>query len=353
MSHQLPPFLCQYSPSFPALLQQLGCSLALSTYQAGKVVFVSPLNEQRLVQLPRSFPKAMGISLREGKLAIALKDAVQVFRNSPELAKSYPRKPQVYDALFMPRATYYTGQVDLHDVHWGADKLWAVNTSFSALCVVDDDYSFRPVWKPAFISKLASEDRCHLNGLAMRNDMPAYVSALGDGDTPQSWRDSITTGGVVMDIEKNQIVARGLPMPHSPRLYDGKLLVLCSASGELRLIEPEKEQSTVLFQADYFMRGMAKQGDYLFIGTSRIRKSSKTFGKLPMAKKAQHAGVIALHLPSLKIVAQFWYENSVDEIYDVQVLPNIQRPNIISTDMEEHRMGLLLPKRTFWGRKKD
>lgn len=353
MSTSLPPFSCQYSPNFPQILQEIGCSVALSTYQAGKVVFISPKNEQKLIQLPRSFPKAMGMSLKGNKLAVALKDSVQVFRNSKGLAQSYPRKAKTYDALFMPRATYYTGQVDLHDLHWGAEKIWAVNTSFSSLCIIDDDYSFRPVWKPAFISKLASEDRCHLNGLAMQDEKPAYVSALGDGDIPQSWRHRITEGGIIIEVETQEIVAEGLAMPHSPRLYDDQLLVLCSAAGELRLVEPQKGQSTVLFQADHFMRGMAKQGDYLFIGTSRLRKSSKTFSQLPMAKKAQRAGILVLHLPSCKMVAQFWYQNSVDEIYDVQLLPGMQRPNIVSTDMEEHRLGLQLPKATFWGRPRE
>ena len=51
----LAPFSCQYTPQIPELLQHLNCSIAISTYQAGKVVFISAKDENNLIQLPRNF----------------------------------------------------------------------------------------------------------------------------------------------------------------------------------------------------------------------------------------------------------------------------------------------------------
>ena len=176
MNQPPPPFSCSYSPNIPELLLQLNCSIALSTYQAGKVIFLSPKDENSLVQLPRNFQKAMGINIKDGKMAVATKDEVLVLVNSPELAKFYPRNPSTYDAMFMPRAAYYTGALDIHDIAWGAGgELFAINTYFSSLIKIDDNYSFTPYWTPPFISALTSEDRCHLNGMAMHNGYPKYV----------------------------------------------------------------------------------------------------------------------------------------------------------------------------------
>jgi uncharacterized protein (TIGR03032 family) len=151
------PFSCSYSPNIPELLQQLNCSIAISTYQAGKVVFLSPKNSDKLVQLPRTFAKAMGIALDGDKMAIACKDEVVLLKNSKGLAVHYPNKPHTYDALYMPRLTYHTGALDVHDLDFAKNgDLLEVNTSFSCIIKIDENYSFTPIRKPAFISKLGS-----------------------------------------------------------------------------------------------------------------------------------------------------------------------------------------------------
>ncbi|MBR9920799.1 MAG: TIGR03032 family protein [Bacteroidetes bacterium] len=347
----LPPFSCQYSPNIPELLQQLQCSLAISTYQAGKVVFLSPKNDESLIQLPRTFKKAMGIALHGDKMAVAKMDDVLVLKNSPHLASHYPRQPKTYDALFMPRASYYTGQIDVHDIDYGKDgRLFGVNTSFSCLIEIDDNYSFTPIWKPPFISKLASEDRCHLNGMALKDGLPKYVTSFNDGDSPQSWRDVVTTGGLVMDVPSNEIVARNIPMPHSPRIFDDKLYLLLSATGEFVRVDIETGKYEVIRKLDGFVRGLAKHGDYVFIGLSRLRKNSSTFAKLEIANKAQQAGIVVLHLPTGAYVGEIRYQTSVEEIYDVQVLPGMMRPGILNTMKEEYKLGLATPESTYWAR---
>lgn len=348
-----PPFSCQYSPGFSAVLQQLQLSLALSTYQAGKIVLISPKDEKSIIQLPRSFKKAMGIALHQDRMAIATKDEVIVLRNSPQLALHYPQKPAVYDALFMPRSTFYTGHLDIHDLEWGKDGLYAVNTFFSCLCKIDADYNFTPIWQPPFISKLATEDRCHLNGMAMKDGLPAYVTAFNQGDTPKSWRPTVTTSGIVMKVPSGEIIASDLAMPHSPRLYEEGLFVLLSAAGTLLKIDPSTGTKTEVFRYPGFLRGMDRHGDYLFIGVSQIRASSKTFAKIDDQFKKSAAGILVVHLPSGKLVGQLAYQASVEEIYDVKVLPGLRRPNILSTLQEDHKRGLATPFATYWGKEEE
>lgn len=343
------PFQCHYSPSFATLLQQLNASLALSTYQAGKVVLISPQEEQRIVQLPRSFRKAMGLALHQDRMAIATLDEVVVLRNSPELAVHYPQKQGVYDRLYMPRATFFTGALDIHDLEWGKDGLYAVNTIFSCICRIDANYNFTPIWHPPFISRLAAEDRCHLNGMAMQNGQPAYATAFNQGDTPKSWRANILKSGIVMEVPSGRIITDGLAMPHSPRLYPDGLYVLQSGKGEITRIDPSTGVQTTVFQYPGFLRGMDRIGDYLFVGISQIRASSKTFEKIDDRLKQASAGIIAVHLPTGKLIGQLAYQSSVEEIYDVKILPGTLRPNILSPLQEDHKRGLTTPFATYWG----
>ncbi len=344
-----PPFSCTHSPNLPELLRQLNCTIALSTYQAGKVIFISAKNDHKLTQLPRHFAKPMGIALSGNKMAIACLDEVLVLANSPQLAAHYPKSPNTYDALYMPRACYYTGQIDIHDLDYGLnDQLFAVNTSFSCIIKIDDNYSFTPIWQPSFITNLASEDRCHLNGMALLNGRPKYVTAFHNSDTPQGWRERVVDGGIVIDVDSGEIIARDLPMPHSPRLFDDELFLLLSATGELVKLDRNNGKYQRITQLNGFVRGLSKHGDYAFIGHSKLRKNSSTFAKLKFAEQATIAGVSVVHLPTGALVGEIRYQTSVDEIYDVQVLPNCIQPGILNTEKPEYKLGLSTPSATYW-----
>lgn len=349
-----PAFACTYSPEIPKLLNELGCTITISTYQAGKIVFVSPNGPKKLVQLPRTFKKAMGIAYEEGKMAVACMDEVILLANSPQLAQFYPGKPNVYDALFVPRATYHTGFLDIHDLEFGTDGIYGVNTYFSCLIKIDEHYNFTPIWKPPFISILASEDRCHLNGMAMLNGRPKYASAFNQGDTPRSWKENITQTGVLIDIDNNKIVADKLPMPHSPRIYRNKTYLLLSATGEFVEIDPITSNYTVISKIDGFVRGLDFIGDYAFIGLSKIRKKEGVaFSQLPIADKATFSGVVVVNLKTGQQVGLIRYYESVEEIYDIKILPEIRRPNILNTISEDHKKAVMIPSTTYWGKKSE
>ncbi len=343
-----PPFAATYSPNLPELIHQLGCTIALSTYQAGKIVFVSAKNDDEIVQLPRSFRNAMAIGVEGNRIAVASANEVHVLAHEPGLAGRYPAQPGVYDTIYVPRASYFTGAMDLHGLAWGNDGLWTVNTVFSCLCLIDDRYSFIPKWKPSFISAFTPEDRCHLNGMAMRNGEPLWVTALGTGDAVKSWRPEINTGGVVLHVPSGEIAASGLPMPHTPRLIDGKLFVLFSSTGEIALFDQASGKYDIVNRIKGFIRGMARCGDYLFIGQSRVRQKSSAFAGLQVARDATHSGFTVLHMPTGSIVAEFRYLASVDEIFDLAVLPGLRRPGILSPEKEVHSSAIVMPGTSFW-----
>jgi uncharacterized protein (TIGR03032 family) len=348
MNEKVPAFTCTHSPNLPELLQKLNCSIALSTYQAGKVVLISAVSHNRLIQLPRSFPKPMGIAVNGKRLAIATLTEVMVFNNASRMAPNYPQQPNTYDALFLPRATYFTGEVDIHDLHWSGETLFAINTRFSCLATIDHHFSFTPQWKPFFISKITPEDRCHLNGVAFENDKPKFITALGKTDTPEGWREQKDKGGIVMEVSSNAIIADGLSMPHSPRIYNNKLYILESATGNLVCIEPSNGRKEIITALNGFARGMDKIGDFLFIGLSQLRQKSAAFNDLPIANRSLFSGVVVVHLPSGKIVAHLKYENSVEEIYDVRIMPGMKRPGLVNSQKLEHRLALTTPEEDYW-----
>jgi uncharacterized protein (TIGR03032 family) len=346
------PFACSHTPDLPELIAELGCSLAISTYQAGKLILISSDGE-RLIQLPRTFDTPMGLALDESRLAVATKNEIILLANDLRMAASYPKQPGRYDALFIPRSVHFCGQLMVHDMVWTEQGLLGVNTLFSCLFRLDPDFSFAPMWTPPFISELAPEDRCHLNGLAVVDGAARYATALGYTDTAGGWREHKERGGILLDIESGEAILRELPMPHSPRVYDGDLYVLLSATGEVVKVDVERGEFDVVHRIDGFVRGMARIGDYLFVTSSRLRKSH-TFGDLPLAQEGcAFCGITVLHLPTGAKVGELRYVRSCEEIYDIQVLPGLRRPGILGLADSTHRRALSLPDQTFWGQDRD
>lgn len=343
-------FECSFSPAIPKLLFELKSTLALTTYQAGKLIFLSSVDGKTLVQLPRTFRKPMGVAVKGHKIAVASLDAVTTFAGSASLAAGYPNQPGVYDLLFMPRATYHTGGLDIHDLEYGKDgALYAVNTLFSCIVRIDDTYNFTPVWKPSFIEQIAPDDACHLNGMALKDGTPVYATAFAASHQPKGWRALLPSGGIVIEITTQRIVANGLSMPHSPRMYGDRLLILQSATGELTEVDIQTGALRTIVNLSGFVRGLEIVGDYAFIGVSKRRASSSTFDKLSFPDPDYPAGVYAVHIPTGQIVGQILYQNTVEEIYDVRVIPQTLRPGILTTDKPEHRLGLMTPMSSYWG----
>ncbi|MGI8738288.1 MAG: TIGR03032 family protein [Gammaproteobacteria bacterium] len=214
LSHE--PLHSVHTNNLPALFEQLQISLVISTYQAGKVIVVRKDGDALNTHF-RTFLRPMGIAADTARLAIGGTNTVWYYRNVPAVAPKIEPAGR-HDACYLPRRIHVTGDIDIHEMAYDRDgELWLVNTRFGCLCTVDPEHSFNPRWRSHFVSALAPEDRCHLNGLAMVDGRPKYVTALGATDTAGGWRANKAAGGVLMDIDRNEILLRGLSMPHSPR----------------------------------------------------------------------------------------------------------------------------------------
>src|SRR5262249_22892108 len=284
-----PKFALTASRGFPEWLAQLGASLALSTYQAGKLFLIGVRPDGRLSVFERTFARCMGIGVSADARSLLLATHYQLLRldNVVPEGASYGDN----DALYAPHAAWITGDVDAHDVAFMADGRPAfVNTRFSCVATVSDGYSFRPLWRPPFIGRLAAEDRCHLNGLALDDGRPRYVTCVAAADVAEGWRERRADGGLLIDIASDAVLLCGLSMPHSPRLHDGKLWLLNSGTGELGFCERASARFEPVAFCPGYARGLALAGAYAIVGLSRAREN-RTFADLPLDRALAARGL--------------------------------------------------------------
>jgi len=319
----------RYSPSFQDLLQDLGCSLLVSTYQAGHVVAVG-VAEGQLTFSFRRFDRAMGVAISHDRVAVAGRDQIWTLPDHSELAAAIEPTGR-HDRCWLARASIVTGAIQCHEIAWGVDDqgqpdLWIVNTLFSCLAGIDPLYSFVPRWRPPFITDLAPEDRCHLNGLAMRDGSPAFVTVMAPTNTPSGWRTN-TNNGAVLDVASSDPVTTGLAMPHSPRWHAGNLFVLHSGFGRLEHIDTATGHREEIAVVPGYARGLALHQHLAFVGLSRIRETA-IFGNTPIA--AYHdrlkCGIGAIDVNTGATVATLEFTTGVEEIFDVQIIPETRSP---------------------------
>lgn len=336
-------FRSVHTLNFPSILQQLRISLVISTYQAGKVILVRP-DGDRLNTHFRLFDKPMGLAANRTRMVIGTHREVIELYNMPAVAAKLD-PPGKHDACYIPRNLHVTGDIDIHEMAWANQQLWVVNTRFSCLCTLEPEYSFTPRWRPPFISSLGYEDRCHLNGLGIVGDRPKYVTALGETDKPQGWRENKAKGGILIDIDENALVCRGLSMPHSPRWYAGKLWLLESGNGSLVTVDPMAGTWETVATFPGFTRGLAFYNTLAFVGLSQVRETA-VFSGIPLTDRLTDriCGVWVVNIQNGKTLAFLRFEETVQEIFALEVLPDILFPDILENDEERLAHSYALPE---------
>ncbi|MBX3422543.1 MAG: TIGR03032 family protein [Pirellulaceae bacterium] len=317
-----------HTSNFAAVLEQLGVSLLVSTYQAGKLISIGT-HQGQLAFAFHNFEQVMGVAVAPDRLAVGTRRQIYFLNSAQDLA---PRiEPSgTYDSCWLSRMSFITGSIHVHDLAWGSDGLWVVNTLFSSLCTLSNQYNFVPRWQPPFISQLVDQDRCHLNGLAMESGQPRFVTVLGQTDQPAGWRDNKVSGGAILEVPSGRVVSRELCMPHSPRVHDGQLFVLNSGRGELVWIDRRCGQSRSIAQLPGYTRGLAFAGGLAFIGLSRIRETN-IFGGLPIGQHAEElkCGVGVIDIATGRTVATLQFRSGVEEIFAVEVISGSRNPKAV------------------------
>ncbi len=354
-----PPLRSVHTNSFPLLLEQLGISLFVTTYQVGKLVVLR--SEGGVLNTHfRQFWKPMGLAVQGDRLAIGTALEIWEYHNVPAVARRLEPVGR-HDACFLPHNSLTTGDIQIHEMAWGRTshqqpgtnqpdepELWFVNTRFSCLCTRDRFHSFVPRWQPPFITALAPEDRCHLNGLCLVEGRPAFVTALGETDITDGWRANKKSGGVVMEVETGEVLVRGLSMPHSPRWHAGKLWVLESGAGGVGYVDPVTRQYQCVAELPGFTRGLDFVGNFAFVGLSQVRESA-VFSGIPIAERPlseRSSGVWILDITTGQTVAYVKFEEALQEIFAVQVLPGIRFPDVINDDTRVLADSFVIPEQS-------
>ncbi len=318
MSNGLVPFLNQHN-----------IAIAATSYQSGRLYLLSRNPKGGLMVNEEFFQKAMGLFVDKGNLLLASLGNIYRLEN---ILKPGQWIDETYTHCYLPRTSHLTGALDAHDVAITADRqILFVNTRYNCIATLSNQHSFRPVWRPDFISAIVDEDRCHLNGMALKNGELGYVTAISKSDTIDGWRDRRSDGGVVIDVQKNEIICDGLSMPHSPRMHQDKLWIANSGTGEIGWIEQTKAGKTGKFCplafCPGFVRGLAFHENYAIVGLSKPRY--KRFEGLELDERLQTAdaepwcGVQVVDINTG--VCQHWFriDGEIGELYDVAVVPNV------------------------------
>jgi uncharacterized protein (TIGR03032 family) len=339
------------SPQLSSWLAEQRVSLAFTTYQTGKLFLLGRHPEGRLAVFERTFNRAMGL-WADGQ-TIWLSTLYQLWRleNLLQPGELY----QGHDRLYVPKMASTTGDLDIHDV--AVDSTGQpvfVATGFGCIATIAERASFTPLWRPPFLSKLAAEDRCHLNGVALAEDRPRYATAVSTSDVVDGWRDRRRDGGVVLEIPEGRVIASGLSMPHSPRLYRGRLWLHNSGTGHFGSIDPRGGRFEPLTFCPGYLRGLTFVRDYAVVGLSRPR-DDKTFGGLALedelAKRNADArcGLLIIDLRSGTAAHWLRVEGLVRELYDVAALPQVCRPMALGFKTDEiQRMIAVGAERSLW-----
>ncbi|GAA0471453.1 TIGR03032 family protein [Parasphingorhabdus litoris] len=314
-------------------------SIGFTSYQTGRLYLVGRGPEGKLAVHEALYPQAMGVTANQSR--IYLGTLTQIVRLENVLAAGHLAN-DVHDKVYVPRNMQTTGNVDIHELGIREDgQIIFVNTLHNCLSVPSITHSFKPIWKPDFVTDLATEDRCHLNGLAMVEGQPKYVSAVSQSNVKDGWRDKRHDGGVIIDVEDNAILADGLSMPHSPRFHVGRIWLLNSGTGELGWLHPTDHAFTPVAFCPGFLRGLEFHNDHAFVTLSKPRhghfEGLALDQKLAQAETMAWCGIQILSLATGEVAQWLRFDGPITELFDICILPGVINPITLGPQSDEIR----------------
>lgn len=307
---------CRARGDFAQWLAESGGSLAITTYTSGKLVLVSSFDDRLRFRTHR-FTRPMGIALEGDKLALAVRKQVLLFG-----------RKKTDQNEFTLRRTYDTGKVDAHDVAFGERGIFFANTRFNSIARVSQEKCFVHCWQPSFIEGVVRGDRCHLNGLGMRNGKPAMATVFCATGQKSGWREQDRfKGGVLMDVQQNEVVLDGLCMPHSPRWHDGRWWFCNSGHGLFSTLDPCTGECTEACALPGFTRGLCLVGNHALVGLSKIRRKHILDAPPVRARhKEMKAGVALVDLATGRQAGSLEFTGGGSEVFEVLFLPATPKP---------------------------
>lgn len=341
MPRSTPPTLGGVADAgFMRVLEELGSSLIATTQRGHRLVLLSAEAGQLRIHY-RGFGSPLRLALGPRYLALAANRHVWLYRNQPEAGRRLGPSPP--DACFMPHALQVTGDLGVRDATFVGDRLCLASARFSCLAAVEEGVSFRPAWRPPFVSVLAAEDRCHLNGLAVVGDQVRYATALGRTDGPNGWQARRVDGGCVIDVADGRIVADSLCLPHTPRWHQGSLWLAEAGQGRLGRLDGSGRLEPVA-ELPGFARGLAFAGPYAFVGVSRVRAGTYAWSPLLRRCEGNECGIRVVDTRSGAIVGALRLTGPVEEVLDIVVLPGVRMPELVEPEADLVANTFVLPE---------
>ncbi len=315
------PIEWQLRGDFVQWLATSGGTLAVTTYNSGKLALFSAAGG-RLAASFWSFPRPMGVACSGDRMALASRDHVWLFR--------------VREGQVGVEAIYSTGRLDAHDVAFDRRGLLFANTRFNCVGRPSERVSFLRNWQPPFIEATQRTDCCHLNGIGVRNGRLAVATAFCASERPAAWRQGDRfSSGVILDVQRNRIAARGLCMPHSPRWHDGRWWFCDSGQGTLSAVDLERGHCTSRVELPGFTRGLTFAAGRAVVGLSRIRKRH-VLDAPPVRERfpRMRSGVWLVDVNAGRETGALEFLRGGREAYDVAFLPTMDQPEFTAISFE-------------------
>ncbi len=339
----VPAFDMFASKYFAAWLAGQGCSLAFATGRTSKVFLVGVGTEDHpIVVSERNLENCEGLIAHDRALYAASKWQIWRFQNALGTGQAL----NGCDAVYAPKASHVTGDVGCRDLTVDADgRLIFVSSLFNCLGYLSRDHSFRPAWKPSFISDYIAEDRCHLTGLALVDGYPGYVTATATTDEKDGWRDKRQDGGVVIDVRSSEVVCADLSMPRAPRMHGNTLWLQDAGTGYLGRVDTKTGSFERVAFCPGYMRGMQIVGNFAVVCVSAEYDDAGLDlpGNLRDRDMQARCGVVVIDLTSGNMLHWLRLDGVVNELHAVTALPGVLSPRLVGFKSDEIARTISLP----------
>ena len=327
----------EVSPGLVSWMIRHQISLVCSACRAGQLLFIGSRSDGAPVFTTAQFAGAMGLVAFSQRVYLATQTSILRLENAlrpDELADDQ------FDRLFVPRNAQITGNIGLHELAIEpSGRIIFVNTRYSCIATVSMTHAFKPLWKPAFVSKIAPEDRCHLNGLAMEGERVRYATAFSTTDVVDGWRERRADGGVLIDVASDRVIAEGFSIPHSPRVHGGSVLLHDSGSGYLCRVDPQTGRRENVAFCPGLPRGLAFVGSYAVVTLSLPRhgrfQGLALDDELARRKASPWCGLMVIDLRHGDVVEWVRLGDEMVELFDIAIIPMTRCPTGIGPDSPE------------------
>ncbi len=275
-------------------------------------------------------------SAPDGSLWLSQKLGLWKLENGARTGGFTAQKKDVY----LPRLQHITGDLGITDLAVdGNGALLICSGTYSMVGKACADASIEPVWKPPFITKFSSENRCGLSGLGLYDAPRHCVSLWSRSDQPHGWKKDYLESGLVMTIQDGSILCEGLTLPRAPRWGQGGLFLLNAGTAEFGRVDLDSKRFVPLCQCPAYPTGLALHGHWAVIA---VTEESPDLPGLPAHDSFASRGIkpfcglLLVDTRTGDIAHNARFENSMKQVTSVAVITRTHGAVALGAADEKH-----------------